>query len=67
MFCRAIRRKELWLVTHFSFIVVDSFCFVLVFYDLIHDVCVCVCVEGGGGLCMLKGTAKSIQKSFDYE
>ena len=66
MFCRAIRRKGLWLVTNFLFIVVNSFCFVLVFCDLIHDVCVCVCVCGGC-VCMLKGTANSIQQSFDYE
>ena len=65
MFCRAIRRKGLWSITHFSFIVVNSFCFVLVFCDLIHDVCVCVCVWKGGGV--HAGTANSIQKSFDYE
>ena len=41
----------------FSFIVVNSFCFGLVFCDLVHDVCMCV-----GML-----TANSIQKSFDYE
>ena len=28
---------------------------------------VCVCVWRGEGVCMLKGTANSIQKSFDYE
>ena len=47
----------------FSFIVVNSVCFILVFCDLIHDVCVCV----WRGVCMLKGTGNSIQKSFDYE
>ena len=50
----------------FSFIVVNSFCFILVFCDLVHD----VCVWGGGGgegAACLKLTANSIQKSFDYD
>ena len=33
----------------FSFIVVNSFCFILVFCDLVHDVCVCGGGGGGGG------------------
>ena len=52
----------------FSFIVVNSFCFILVFCDLVHDVCVWGGGGGGGeGAACRKLTANSIQKSFDYD